>query len=95
MVETKENAQIKCATLLSYLLTHGPVKKNLIIPCLKELYKRLEDNVPHNLIPNLLPNSKYWPRLAPFCDFGSLPRFNILSTLRGATCMAFNCPSDR
>ena len=32
----------------------------MIILWLNELYKHLEEYVSHNLIPNLLPNSKDW-----------------------------------
>ena len=42
----------------------------MIILWLYKLYKHLEDYVSHNMIPNLLPNSKDEPRLAPFYDFG-------------------------
>ena len=72
----------KAHNLLGIPLTSGPIKWNMVISWLTELYKHLEDYVSQNLIPNLLPNSKDYQRLEPFYDFGSRFQCDIGKTLR-------------
>ena len=71
---------LKCTTKLSCPLTFGPIKQNMIILWLNELYiyKHFEDYGSHNLLPNQLPNSKDKQWLAPFYDCGSRHRFNMI-----------------
>ena len=53
----KQNST-KLFNLINWTTFSGPIKWNTIIFWLNKLYQHLKDYLSHNMIPNLLPNSK-------------------------------------